>query len=249
MPLNQIFRGRPWRGNTFIRKRATGVAGNPFLWDFSNGGMFTDVGGAVAASSGQDVAALKSATGLLLTQGTPGFRAQATADGVTFGGDDYYQGSGAGLASLFNRIGDNSSAWEARVVFKLSNVATNQTIFSLFNTGGVSNIYEIMYLRIQSNGEVRFIYEDDASSAKNITTTGETLSVDTLYAAEIVKDGEDVTLSIYEAGEGLIITKDGTFNNGDFSPNLLTIGALGRATVSQELVSGAEIHDFEVFLP
>ena len=233
-------------GDGAINDKLATATGDLYVWDFSTN-RFTDVDGTAVASDTDLVARADSTGGVTFSQSTSGARATANADGLIFNDGDYYTGSGA-LTNLYEGIGDNTSAYEIRMVLSLGNVSTNQYVFTLFNTEGASNNHEVMYLRVQSGGVLRWLYEDVNSVSKNITTTGSNLQTNTVYAIEFLKDGEDATLNIYEDGVGLVFSKDGTFNNGDFTPNLFTLGGLGRSVVNNHLLSNAEIHSFEVEL-
>lgn len=213
-----------------------------YTWDFSSN-RFIDTGGVTAASATDDVALVTGTNSADLRQETSSDRPVAISDGIQFDGTEYLVGDAS--TDMLADMQDLAGAWEIRMVFNVTNPNTSQVLFCFARSDAATNNHEIAYLRIQSGGVLRFLAEDDASAASNVTTTGSDLQADTDYAVTITMDDGAMDIFIYD-DSGLIFSKSGTINTGTYAFDRFTLGMLRRTGSSSGSFLVGEIKSLEV---
>lgn len=213
---------------------------NLWLWDFESG-KFTDDAATTTASVTDDVAVARGTQGDLI-QTASADRPVSTSGGLSFAGSEWLKFDTD--TDFLDGFADQTQDWEIGLVFRVTDPDVAQVFFTFARSDAATNNHEIMYLRIQSGGVLRFYTEDDASVQSNVTTTGSNLQADTDYAVIMNYSSGDLTLDIYD-DTGRIFTKVGSLGQGNKSFDRFTLGMLRRTGSSSGSFLTGEIKDIQ----
>lgn len=204
------------------RRRPSGSAYS-LAFDFG-ANRFTDVAGTVAANNGNAVAAVRSASGVLLTQATAGSRPTAAAGAITLAADylETFEPT-----ALFAAMGPRLANWDLALHCTVTDPSVTQYLFSLGLSTAPDNTRNYFEIRVQSDGIIRALFEDGDSVSGSLQTPTAFVAagVETLLWFRM-RDGT-MTLDAYTA-DGLIASDSNVIAGGDRVFDRMAVGALRR---------------------